>query len=116
MTRVTGLFNNARSSRTVAAGTIIFREGDLGEEMYGIVEGAVELRTSRGAVYQLGPDDTFGELALIDSEPRMATALATSDTTLATIDRRMFLLLVHETPMFALHVMTVMAQRLRARE
>ncbi len=82
--------------------------------MYGIVDGQVELRTSSGAVHTLGPDDIFGEMALVDSSPHMATALATTDTTLAVIDRRMFLFLVHETPMFALQVMSVMAERLRA--
>jgi CRP-like cAMP-binding protein len=47
--------------------------------------------------------------------PRSATAVAVSETTLATVDRHRFLFLVQETPMFALEVMSVMADRLRRR-
>jgi len=112
--KVTGLFRNAESTRTVAAGTVIFAEGTAGDEMYGIVEGEVELRTSHGVIHTVGPDDTFGEMAVVDSSPRMATAVAMTDTKLAVIDRHLFLFLVHETPMFALQVMSTMAERLRS--
>ena len=109
-----GVFRNAETTRTAAAGTVIFEEGAAGDEMYGIIEGEVELRTSHGVVHKLGPDETFGEMSIVDSSPRMATATATADTTLAVIDRHLFLFLVHETPMFALQVMSTMAERLRA--
>jgi CRP-like cAMP-binding protein len=82
--------------------------------MFGVVEGEVELTTSHGVVYKIGPDETFGEMSVVDSSPRMATAVAATETKLATIDRRMFLFLVHETPTFALQVMSSMAERLRA--
>jgi CRP/FNR family cyclic AMP-dependent transcriptional regulator len=111
--KVTGLFRNPSSTRTVAAGEAIFSAGDTGDEMYGIVEGEVELRTERGVIAKLGPDDVFGEMAIVDGSPRMASAVAISDATLAVIDRRQFLFLVHETPMFALQVMAAMAERLR---
>ena len=52
-------------------------------------------------------------MAIIDRTERMATATATSPTRIATIDRRHFLFLVHETPMFALQVMSTLADRLR---
>jgi len=74
----------------------------------------VEVRLPNGAVRKLGPDETFGEMAIVDSSPRSATVVAVTDTKLAVIDRRMFLFLVHETPMFALQVMSNMAERLRA--
>ena len=61
----------------------------------------------------LGPDDVFGEMAMIDRTERMATAIATSPSHVVSIDRRHFLFLVHETPMFALQVMSAMAERLR---
>jgi CRP/FNR family transcriptional regulator, cyclic AMP receptor protein len=112
--KVSGVFRNAESTRAIPAGTVIFEEGAPGDEMYGVIDGEVELRTSHGAVYKLGPDDTFGEMAIVDSSPRMATAVATADSTLAVIDRRMFLFLVHETPMFALQIMSTMGERLRS--
>jgi CRP-like cAMP-binding protein len=52
-------------------------------------------------------------MALVDSSPRSATAVATTDTVLAVIDRHRFLFLVQETPMFALQVMSAMADRVR---
>jgi CRP-like cAMP-binding protein len=113
---VIGLFRNAQETVKVPAGEVIFNEGDTGNEMYGIVEGEVELRTATRSIARLGPDDVFGEMALIDSSPRMATATATTDTVLAMIDKHRFLFLVQETPMFALQVMSSMAERFRHRD
>jgi CRP-like cAMP-binding protein len=110
---VWGLFQNATDTRKVSQGTAIFTEGDPGAEMYGIVDGEVELRGTGGLLRRLGPREVFGEMALVDDAPRSATAVAVADTTLAVVDRRRFLFLVQETPMFALEVMSVMAERLR---
>ena len=115
MTKILGLFRNADEVRRVAAGTVIFNEGDAGAEMFGIVSGAVELRVGDSVVAKLLPEDVFGEMALVDASPRMATAVAIEETELATISRQHFLFLVHETPMFALQVMSAMADRLRHR-
>ena len=82
--------------------------------MFGVIEGEVELRLRNGRVLILGPDDIFGEMALVDSSPRSATAVAVTETTLAVVDRRRFLFLVGETPSFALQVMSNLAERLRA--
>jgi len=112
--KVPGVFYNAKSFRDVPGGTVIFEEGTSGAEMFGIVEGEVEVRLPNGAVRRLGPDDTFGEMAIVDSSPRSATVVALTDTKLAVIDRRAFLFLVQETPMFALQVMSSLAERLRA--
>lgn len=94
---------------------MIFDDGDVGADMFGIIEGEVELRAKDDVRAVLGPGDDVGELALIDNSPRSLTAVATSETTLATIDRHRFLFLVHETPTFVIDVMTVMAERLRNR-
>jgi CRP-like cAMP-binding protein len=112
--KIPGVFYNAKSFRDVPAGTVIFEEGASGAEMFGVVEGEVEVRLPNGAVHRLGPDDTFGEMAVVDASPRSATAVAVTDTKLAVIDRHRFLSLVQETPMFALQVMSSMAERLRA--
>ena len=111
--KVPGVFRNATDTRSIPAGTTIFAEGESGSEMYGVVEGMVELRSNGHVIAELGPDDVFGEMALVDSSPRMASAVATADTVLAVIDRRSFLFLIHETPTFALQVMSAMADRLR---
>jgi CRP-like cAMP-binding protein len=110
---VIGLFRNAQKTLKLPAGEVIFAEGDVGSEMYGIIEGQVELRTSKRTIATLGPDDVFGEMAVVDSSPRMATAVAATDLELAVIDKHRFLFLVHETPTFALQVMSTMADRFR---
>lgn len=109
-----GLFINAPVHRVVAAGEMVYTEGDVGTHMFGVVSGSVELRKGTAVVASLGPNDVFGERALIDHLPRNLTAVATTETTLAGIDQGLFLFLVHETPMFALSVMSAMADRLRA--
>src|SRR5579863_8977803 len=114
-TTVVGLFRNAKETRKVDAGTVIFDEGDEGTDIFGIIDGEVELRARDRVLRCLGPQDVFGEMALIDNSPRSLTAVAISDTTLATIDRHRFLFLVQETPTFAIDVMSVMAEHLRDR-
>ncbi len=94
----TSLFFNAPDHRTVAAGELIYRDGNEGSYMYGIVSGAVELREGAAVVASLGPNDVFGERALIDHLPRKVTAVAVAETLLADIDRKTLPSLVHESP------------------
>jgi CRP-like cAMP-binding protein len=108
------LFYNAPQHRSVAAGEVIYREGEPGTHMYGIVSGSVELRKSDVTVAHLGENDVFGERALIENKPRGVTAVAVTDTVLADIDRRLFLFLVDVTPTFALDIMGALAKRLDA--
>ena len=108
-----GLFINAPVHRTVAAGETIYAEGDVGTHMFGVVSGAVQLRKGSIVIASLGPNDVFGERALIDHLPRNLSAVATTETTLAEIDQGLFLFLVHETPTFALGIMGALAARLR---
>jgi CRP-like cAMP-binding protein len=107
------LFFNAPDHRTVAAGEVIYAEGDVGSNMFGIVTGSVALHKGSVVVATLGPEDVFGERALIEHLPRNLTAIATRETTLAEIDQRLFLFLVHESPTFALGIMKALARRLR---
>lgn len=111
--KVHGLFLNSQRTLDVQPGEVVFKEGDPGTEMYGIMSGEIRLEAKGHEIAVLGPDDVFGEMALLDSSPRMATAVAISETELAVIDRHRFLFLVQETPMFALSVMSAMADRFR---
>lgn len=92
---------------------MLFRAGDAGNEMYGVISGAIELRNHERVVSRLGPGDTFGELAIIDSAARVLTAVAAEPSEVAVIDQRDFLYLVHETPTFALDVMRSMSSLIR---
>jgi len=64
-------------------------------------------------VNQVSADEIFGEMALVDSSPRSATAHAVTDCKLAVVDQKRFEFLVQQTPNFAIQVMGVMADRLR---
>lgn len=112
--KVLGVFKAATDTRKAPAGTVIFEAGTTGEEMFGVIEGKVELRLRDGRTFEIGPDETFGEMAIVDASQRSATATALEDSTLAVIDKRRFLFLIGETPTFALQVMASLAERLRA--
>lgn len=62
-------FVNAQDTLRVPAGGVVFREGDKGEEMFGIIEGQIELYATARLIAVLGADDVFGEMALVDSSP-----------------------------------------------
>lgn len=99
--------------RPFTAGQIIFRQGEPGDYMYIIADGQVDLSVDEQHLVTIGPGGIFGEMALIDNHPRSATATARDDCLLVIIDRAHFLTLVQKTPLFALQVMRVMAERLR---
>ncbi len=111
--RVAGIFSGAAETKDFQPGEVVFTQGESGEEMFGIVEGSVELSVDGITVAVLGPDEVFGEMAIIDSAARMATATATSPTRLKSINRPDFMFMVAETPMFAIQVMSTLADRLR---
>jgi len=111
-----GVSRNADAVRAVPVGTGIFEHGDQGREMYGVIEGEVEVTLPGGHTRAIGPDETFGELALIGDRPRSGTAVAVKDSKLAVINEKTFLWLVHESPTFALQVMSSIADRLQAND
>ena len=108
-----GLFLNATDRRDLAPGEVFFAAGDVGDEMFGVVTGQIELRRGDRVLARVGPGETFGEMAIIDDAPRLLTAVAVEPTEVAVITRRTFLFLVHETPMFAIQVMQSLAARIR---
>ena len=113
---IRAVFVNAQQQRELAAGETVFTEGDEGAEMFGLIEGTVELRKGDRTLTVLEPGDTFGEMAIVSDAPRSLTAVATEPSVLAVIDDRAFVFLVLETPTFALQVMRSMAERIRERD
>ncbi|HET7888604.1 MAG TPA: cyclic nucleotide-binding domain-containing protein [Bradyrhizobium sp.] len=107
------LTGNDIAVRLFKAGDVIFREGDEATELFVIKSGQVRIQIGNRTVAEFGQDSIFGEMALIDSEPRSATATAIADVELVPVSERQFLFLVSQTPYFALKVMRVLAQRLR---
>ena len=95
-------------------GKTIVQEGQTGLRMYAVMEGRVAVSISgSGVVERLGPGGVFGELALIEQSPRLASAVAETDCQLLAINRTAFLLLVKTSPEFAESLLGSLAERLR---
>ena len=107
------LLLRAGESVEFPAGEVVFSEGDAAEQMFMVKSGSVSLLKGDRQLEVVEVGGMFGEMALIDREPRSASAVADTDCELVVIDKRRFWFLVQETPYFAQIVMRVMADRLR---
>jgi CRP-like cAMP-binding protein len=112
MTKI-NLFHNADDIETFSAGEVIFNAGDKGNCMYDVVEGKVDLEYQGRLLHTLEIGEIFGEMGILNNEPHSVTARARADCKVAKITRARFLFMVDQTPNFALHVMRVLAERLR---
>ena len=111
--RYVSLLTESGQSESFPAGTTIFEQGEPGDVLFIVREGSVSLSVDGRQLELVERGGMFGEMALIDREPRSASAVADTDCELVTIDKRRFWFLVQETPYFAEIVMRVMADRLR---
>jgi CRP/FNR family cyclic AMP-dependent transcriptional regulator len=94
-------------------GETIFKEGDAATMMYVVVEGAVRISVNGRVVENVGTGGVLGEMALLGTGQRSATAAAATDCKLAPVDLKRFTLLVQQVPHFSLQVMRVIVDRLR---
>ncbi len=99
-------------------GEIIARQGDLGDCMYVVQRGQVEIVLERpdGSETGLGvieEGDLFGEMAILEKMPRSATARAIGEARVLTVDRRTFLRRVKEDPTLALNILRSLSHRIR---
>jgi CRP/FNR family transcriptional regulator, cyclic AMP receptor protein len=104
--------------RTVARGTTLFAKGDPGSGLMGVLAGTVKISVpsadGRDIVLNLiHAGEIFGEIALLDGQPRTADATAISDCELILIDRRDFIPFLRSQPDLAMQIMTVLCSRLR---
>ncbi len=105
--------------KSYAKGEVIFTEGSIGQYMYVIHSGSVNIlkgnNGNENRVGQLHKGDIFGEMALVDNLPRSATAVAAEDSTsVLEIDHAHFVYLVGQQPAFALIVLKALSLRLRS--
>jgi CRP/FNR family transcriptional regulator, cyclic AMP receptor protein len=101
------------STVRLAPGDVVFKDGDAPDKMYVVVSGEGEIHLQDAVIETVPQGGTFGEMALIDGSPRSATVIAKTESEVAAIDKRTFMLLVDEMPYFALFVMRNMVDRLR---
>jgi CRP/FNR family transcriptional regulator, cyclic AMP receptor protein len=109
--------------RPLRRGQVLFREGELGEEMFIVVRGSIVVSKPvkervEQVLARMGPGDFFGEMSLFDRAPRSATIQADSDATLLALDREALRRLTEVSPRAAaafFHALVqVFIERLRA--
>lgn len=105
-----------RFVRAYPAGTVLFREGDLGSEMYVIQSGEVEISRRVGDRHQvlalLPAGEFFGEMAVVNDRPRSATAVVRKAAHLLVIDARTFEAMLRARGEIAVRMIKTMASRL----
>lgn len=108
------LFRDWEDIEVFRARTVIFSERDPADIMYVILSGEIELTLHGEPLGAEGEGGIIGEMAMINSATRSATATTLTKVKLARLDRDQFRALVGENSDFSLHVMAVLANRLRA--
>jgi CRP/FNR family cyclic AMP-dependent transcriptional regulator len=99
-------------------GEVLFQAGEPGDSLFVVREGEVELYIKDNVGQKIvlnnaGAGDMFGELSMLDSGPRTATAVAVTDTELLLLDREDLILLFQQRPNAALHMLAAMSAMTR---
>ncbi|MBN3944704.1 MAG: cyclic nucleotide-binding domain-containing protein [Nostoc sp.] len=106
------IFQKQPNPKAFSAGQAIFEQGESGDEMYGILEGEVDILVNGKVVETIEKGEVFGAGILVGVQKRNYTAIAKVDTKLGFLNEQGFLFAVQETPMFALQVMKSYSERL----
>ncbi len=96
------------------AGTAVIREGEAGDRFYIVASGSLRVTRSGAVLREMGPGDSFGEIALLRDVPRTATVVAISDVELFALDREQFLAAVTGQPRAIAEALRVASARLAA--
>ena len=91
----------------------IVREGDPGESMYLIVDGEARVHSGDRLFAELGPKECFGEMSILDAEPRSATVTAITDLRVLRITQSDFSEILTEKPEISHGIIKTLTQRLR---
>ncbi len=108
------IFSHNTTKITIPAGQFLFREGDEGNQMYVLETGTAEVFVKNRVVETLGHGSMVGEMGLVSPGPHSASVIAKTDCEFVAVDEKRFQFLVQQTPYFAIQVMRLMAERLKA--
>ena len=98
------------------AGTMLTEIGAPGNAFFFIIDGRISVQTPTGSGDPLRPGDFFGEMSLLDGEPRSATIIATTDVRLLIVERSHFWRLLDEAPDLVRRILVVLSRRVRRLE
>ena len=108
------IFSHNTAKIAIPAGQALFREGEEGNQMYVLESGTAEVVVQSRVVETLTHGSIVGEMGLVSHAPHSASVIATTDCEFVAVDEKRFQFLVQQTPYFAVQVMRLMAERLRA--
>jgi CRP-like cAMP-binding protein len=94
-------------------GEMIIQEGEMGDSLFLIIEGKVGVHRLGKEITSLSERDAFGEMSLLDHEPRSASVTALTDATCLKVDREDFFELMSEKIEIAYGIIRVLTHRLR---
>lgn len=97
------------------AGALVFAKGDVGSRMYVVVRGRLQAHDGARIFNELRERDVFGEMAMLDPEPRVATVTALEDSLLLCIDHRPFYELLADRVEVAQGIIRLLAGYVRER-
>ena len=108
----------AKNADEVASwpGEVLVRQGERGREFVLIVEGRARVEQDGAVISHLGAGDFFGEMALLDGEPRSATVITEEPSVLLIVHSRSFISLLDTVPGLARKLLVTLSRRLRSRE
>lgn len=98
----------------IPAGSVIVKEGETGNCMYIIFDGKIRIHSQNQSLAVLGEKDFFGELSLLDTETRSATATAETDCILFRIDQEPFYDMMESRPEVVKGVIKILCRRIRS--
>ena len=99
--------------RKFESGHVIVTKGEAGIGFYLILEGAVEVRSDGKTLTKLGPGQFFGEMSIIDNQPRSADVVAVEASRVLILSAWSFKTLISDNPKIALKMMQEFVRRLR---
>jgi CRP-like cAMP-binding protein len=103
--------------KTYQDGELVIKQGETGNCMYVIQTGEVEIfRDKDGQEVSLriaGPNEFFGEMALVENDVRSASVRARGEARILHVDKRTFMRRVHEDPSLAYRIMESLAHEIR---
>jgi CRP/FNR family transcriptional regulator, cyclic AMP receptor protein len=110
--------SNLCHTQHLASGEVLFQKGDPGDSLFGVRRGQIRIETgasdgSRLTLNFMGPGDLFGEVAVLDGQPRTADATAGEATEMFVLRREDFLSHLEREPKVAIKIIQLLCERIR---
>jgi CRP/FNR family transcriptional regulator, cyclic AMP receptor protein len=98
----------------LVAGQVLFEAGEVGDAMFVVASGAVQVKRGNQQVAQLGPGEVVGEMGALDLEPRSATVIAAEPTRLVRLERNDLMDLLTDYPELMRNLSVMLVERIRS--